>query len=190
MSHVSTTQRTRPSGHTRRSGRTNRSSHARRSGSKHAVRHQAGTHHGTFKGRARKNHAQPRHSAAAQHGRKAGKSTRQAGNGAAYRDMINKAAKAYGMDAGKMYRIAQAETGFRPRPNTTDSNARAGTPSDGLFQFTQGTFKDFAGKARKANPAAWKGVSNNWKDSEAQSLTAAWMMTHGLGKRWSTWNRT
>ena len=195
MSQVST-RHTRPSGHTRRTGRTGRSGQARRSGQtrrtgRHqAARRQAGTTHGTFRGHATRHHGQTRHSAAQTHGRRASAATRKAGDGAGYRDMINKAAKAYGMDAGKMYRVAKAESGFRPRPNTTDSNARAGTPSDGLFQFTKGTFNDFAGKARKANPAAWKGVSNNWKDSEAQSLTAAWMMTHGLGKRWSTWNRT
>lgn len=101
--------------------------------------------------------------------------------------MIAWAAAQYGAKPDGLTRIAQKESGFNTTvANTTDSNARAGTPSKGLFQFIASTFASMAPQAMAANPGAWQGVPMNWMDPKAQALTAAWAFTHGQGSHWST----
>lgn len=73
--------------------------------------------------------------------------------------------------------------------NDWDSNAAAGHPSGGPFQFIEPTFNDFAARARKANPAAWQGVPFDWRNPKAQALAASWAMANGKGSHWSTYGK-
>ena len=105
------------------------------------------------------------------------------------KDFIKKAAGAYGADAGVLEKIAQKESSFKADAvNKTDSNAQKGTPSKGMFQFIDPTFKDMAPKAKAANPQAWEGLGElNWMDWRQQALTAAWAIKNGKGSHWSTY---
>ena len=102
---------------------------------------------------------------------------------------IQQAAAAYGANPQVLSEIARRESNFNTGdiPNTTDSNARRGTPSRGMFQFIEPTFQSMAPRARAANPQAWQGVSATWTDWRAQALTTAWAITHGQGRHWSTY---
>lgn len=99
------------------------------------------------------------------------------------------AARQYGANPQIMLEIARRESGLRPvAVNNWDSNARAGTPSKGLMQFIEPTFKSFAPQAKKANPEAWKGLGPlNWLDWRQQALTAAWAVENGKGGHWATY---
>ena len=132
--------------------------------------------------------------ASARHLGALGESLGAAGKGdragsAEVQQFIQQAAAAYGADANVLSEIARRESNFNTGdiPNTTDSNARRGTPSRGMFQFIQPTFDSMAPRARAANPGAWAGVSQNWTDWRAQALTTAWAISHGQGRHWSTY---
>lgn len=105
------------------------------------------------------------------------------------RDYIKQAAAAYGADSNVLTEMARRESTFDVGAvNDWDSNARNGTPTEGLFQFRESTFDSFAARAKKANPDAWNGLgAMNWRDWRQQSLTAAWAIENGLGHHWSTY---
>ena len=102
---------------------------------------------------------------------------------------IQFAAQAYGADPKVLSEIARRESNFDTGDvaNNWDSNAKKGTPSKGMFQFIEPTFKSMMPQAKAANPGAWQGVSENWTDWKAQALTTAWAITHGKGSHWSTY---
>ncbi|MBX3172460.1 MAG: transglycosylase SLT domain-containing protein [Candidatus Eremiobacteraeota bacterium] len=102
---------------------------------------------------------------------------------------IQFAAQAYGADPKVLSEIARRESNFNTGDiaNNWDSNAKKGTPSKGMFQFIEPTFKSMMPQAKAANPQAWQGVSENWTDWKAQALTTAWAITHGKGSHWSTY---
>lgn len=101
--------------------------------------------------------------------------------------MIEFAAAAYGANPNLLKTIADRESSFDPKIfNNWDSNAKAGTPSAGLFQFIKATFTAFARQAREANKAAWRGVPMEWLNPLAQALAAAWAFTHGKAGHWTT----
>jgi hypothetical protein len=106
-----------------------------------------------------------------------------------YDQIIADAAAAYNSDPGVLYGIAKLESGFRPRMNNWDSNAKKGTPSGGLMQFIQPTYSAFSRQAKAANPGAWKGVRDHWLDDKAQALTTAWAIKNGKGSHWATYGR-
>lgn len=73
-----------------------------------------------------------------------------------------------------MYRVSRCESGWRWNAiNLTDSNARAGHPSVGLFQFIPGTFG--------GTPYRGHWIYSNFY----QSLAAAWMYARGASGAWS-----
>jgi hypothetical protein len=107
-----------------------------------------------------------------------------------YDQIFQQAASAYGSDAGLLSRIAKLESGYDPNAvNNWDSNAKAGHPSQGLFQFIPSTFSAYARQARAANPAAWRGVQMNIRDPKAQALATAWAIANGHGSAWATYDR-
>ncbi len=112
------------------------------------------------------------------------------GSGAsAFSSMISAAAAAYGAKADGLMRVAQHESGFNPTvSNDWDSNAQAGIPSKGLFQFIEPTYNSMSAQAIAANPSAWSGVANSWMNPQAQALTAAWAFANGQGSHWATAN--
>lgn len=98
------------------------------------------------------------------------------------------AAQAYGVNPQLLSEIARRESNFNTGniANNWDSNAKKGTPSKGMFQFIQPTFQSMMPQAKRANPQAWQGVSENWTDWKAQALTCAWALSSGKGSHWST----
>lgn len=102
---------------------------------------------------------------------------------------IKEAAAAYGADPEVLTKIAQKESNFQANAvNDWDSNAKKGTPSKGMFQFIEPTFKSYSAEAKKANPGAWAGLGEfNWLDWRQQALTTAWAITHGKGSAWATY---
>lgn len=108
-----------------------------------------------------------------------------------YDNFIAHAAKAYGSDDRLLRAVHQLENSGRVTfdVNNWDSNARAGTPSGGPFQFIKPTFDAFARQAREANPGAWQGVKFDWRDPRAQALAASWAFANGKGSHWSTYSR-
>lgn len=102
---------------------------------------------------------------------------------------INFAASSYGVNPKLLSEIARRESNFNTGDiaNNWDSNAKKGTPSKGMFQFIEPTFKSMMPQAKKANPQAWQGVSENWTDWKAQALTTAWAISSGKGSHWSTY---
>jgi hypothetical protein len=102
---------------------------------------------------------------------------------------IKQAASAYGADPDVLTKIAEKESGFKAGAvNDWDSNAKKGTPSKGMFQFIEPTFKSYAAEAKKANPGAWAGLGElNWMDWRQQALACAWAITHGKGSAWATY---
>ncbi len=102
---------------------------------------------------------------------------------------IQFAAQSYGADPKVLSEIARRESNFNTGDvaNNWDSNAKKGTPSKGMFQFIEPTFKSMMPQAKAANPGAWQGVSENWTDWKAQALTTAWAITHDKGSHWSTY---
>jgi len=102
---------------------------------------------------------------------------------------IKEAAAAYGADPEVLTKIAQKESNFQTNAvNDWDSNAKKGTPSKGMFQFIEPTFKSYSAEAKKANPGAWAGLGEfNWLDWRQQALTTAWAITHGKGSAWATY---
>ena len=115
-----------------------------------------------------------------------------AGQGAGKQEIdqfISFAAEAYGVNPTLLSEIARRESNFNTGeiPNNWDSNAKKGTPSKGMFQFIEPTFKSMMPQAKQANPQAWEGVSENWTDWKAQALTTAWAISAGKGSHWSTY---
>lgn len=109
------------------------------------------------------------------------------GAGGSMQAIIQRAANAYGANPAGLLAVAQAESSLNPSAvNLTDSNALAGTPSRGLFQFIESTFNSMSPQAMAANPSAWAGVNREWLDPTAQALTAAWAFTSGQGSHWTT----
>lgn len=104
------------------------------------------------------------------------------------RQFLQFAANAYGVNPGLLSEIARRESNFNTGDvaNNWDSNAKKGTPSKGMFQFIQPTFQSMMPQAKRANPGAWQGVSENWTDWKAQALTCAWALSSGKGSHWST----
>ncbi len=102
---------------------------------------------------------------------------------------IAEAAKAYGSDPQVLTEMARRESSFKTDvTNDWDSNAKKGTPSKGLFQFIEPTFKSMAPKAKAANPQAWANMGEpNFNDWRHQALTAAWAVANGQGSHWSTY---
>jgi hypothetical protein len=102
---------------------------------------------------------------------------------------IAQAAQAYGADPKVLTEMARRESNFQTGVvNDWDSNAKKGTPSKGLFQFIEPTFKSYAPKAKAANPQAWAGIGElDWNDWRQQALTAAWAVANGHGSAWSTY---
>lgn len=102
---------------------------------------------------------------------------------------IKQAAGAYGADANVLREIARRESNFKADAvNDWDSNARKGTPSKGMFQFIEPTFKSMAPKARAANPKAWENLGElNWLDWRQQALVCAWAISTGQGSHWATY---
>lgn len=101
------------------------------------------------------------------------------------------AAAAYGTNPDLLAAVNQREQGGRPGfvVNTWDSNAAAGHPSGGPFQFIEPTFNAYAKQARAANPAAWRGVPVQWRNPYAQALAASWAFANGKGSAWSTYDK-
>ena len=102
---------------------------------------------------------------------------------------IATAAAAYGTDPKVLTEIARRESNFQAGAvNNWDSNAKKGTPSKGMFQFIEPTFKSYAASAKKANPAAWEGLGElNWLDWRQQALAASWAIKNGHGSAWATY---
>lgn len=102
---------------------------------------------------------------------------------------IAQAAQTYGADPKVMTEIARRESSFKTGVvNDWDSNAKKGTPSKGLFQFIEPTFKSYAAKAKAANPSAWASLGElNWNDWRQQALAASWAVANGHGSAWSTY---
>ncbi|MFN8610374.1 MAG: transglycosylase SLT domain-containing protein [Vulcanimicrobiota bacterium] len=102
---------------------------------------------------------------------------------------IKEAAAVYGADPEVLTGIAQRESNFQPNAvNNWDSNAKKGTPSKGMFQFIETTFKAYATEAKKDKPEAWAGLGElNWLDWRQQALACAWAITHGKGSAWTTY---
>jgi hypothetical protein len=108
-----------------------------------------------------------------------------------YQQFINWAGSQYGADGGVLNNIARLESGYRPHvTNNWDSNAAAGHPSTGMFQYVPATFRSYAQQAKAANPGAWRGLGgfniNNWKQ---QALATAWAVKNGHGSAWATYDR-
>ncbi len=103
---------------------------------------------------------------------------------------IQSAASAYGADPKVLKEIARRESNFKADAvNNWDSNAKKGTPSKGMFQFIEPTFKSMAPKAKAANPKAWEGLGElNWMDWRQQALVCAWAIANGQGSHWATYN--
>lgn len=101
--------------------------------------------------------------------------------------ILEMAAGAYGANSKVLDSMTRRESSYRDVVNDWDSNAKAGTPSAGILQFIEPTYRSFSREARKANPGAWKGVADNWRDPRAQALTAAWAITNGKGGHWATY---
>jgi hypothetical protein len=107
--------------------------------------------------------------------------------GNAYRPFIDFAASQYGVNPNVLEAIAQRESGFNPNAkNNWDSNAKAGHPSEGIVQYIPSTFQSHSNAAYKANPKAWQGVNRNFRDPQAQLLSAAWGLSHNQGPAWAT----
>lgn len=107
-----------------------------------------------------------------------------------YNVFLQRAASAYGTDIGVLDKIAELESGRRAvAKNDWDSNAKAGHPSEGMFQFIPSTFEWFAPLARKANPKAWAGVPMDFRDWRAQALATSWAVANGKGSHWATYDR-
>jgi hypothetical protein len=106
-------------------------------------------------------------------------------------DFLSYAGEAYGTDDRLLRAIRQLENSGRDSfdVNRWDSNAAAGTPSGGPFQFIKPTFDAFARQARQANPGAWRGVRLDWRDPRAQALAASWAFANGKGSHWSTFSK-
>lgn len=106
-----------------------------------------------------------------------------------YQQFLDFAGGAYGTNARLLRAINQRENSGRSTfdVNNWDSNARAGTPSGGPFQFIKPTFDAFARQAKSANPRAWAGIPVDWKNPKAQALAASWAMANGKGGHWSTY---
>jgi hypothetical protein len=104
---------------------------------------------------------------------------------------IKEAAAAYGADPEVLSKIAKLESNYRADAvNDWDSNAKKGTPSKGMFQFIEPTFKSYAPKARDAKAGAWEGLGElDWMDWRQQALATAWAITNGHGKAWATYKR-
>ena len=102
---------------------------------------------------------------------------------------IAEAAGVYGSDPKVLTEMARRESNFQTGVvNDWDSNAKKGTPSKGLFQFIEPTFKSYAAQAKKAKPEAWANLGElNWNDWRQQALTASWAVANGHGKAWSTY---
>lgn len=102
---------------------------------------------------------------------------------------IAQAAAAYGTDPKVLTEIARRESNFQAGAvNNWDSNAKKGTPSKGMFQFIEPTFKSYAASAKKANPQAWEGLGElNWLDWRQQALAASWAIKNGHGSAWATY---
>lgn len=102
---------------------------------------------------------------------------------------IAEAAGVYGADPKVMTEIARRESNFQTGVvNDWDSNAKKGTPSKGLFQFIEPTFKSYAASAKKAKPEAWANLGElNWLDWRQQALAASWAVANGHGSAWSTY---
>lgn len=102
---------------------------------------------------------------------------------------IAEAAAAYGTDPKVLTEIARRESNFQAGAvNDWDSNAKKGTPSKGMFQFIEPTFKSYAASAKKANPKAWEGLGElNWLDWRQQALAASWAIKNGHGSAWATY---
>lgn len=102
---------------------------------------------------------------------------------------IAEAAKAYGADPKVLTEMARRESNFDTGAvNDWDSNAKKGTPSKGLMQFIEPTFKSMAPKAKAANPKAWEGIGEfDWNDWRQQALVAAWAVANGQGSHWATY---
>ena len=100
---------------------------------------------------------------------------------------IAEAAKAYGADPKVLTEMARRESNFDTGAvNDWDSNAQKGTPSKGLMQFIEPTFKSMAPKAKAANPKAWEGIGEfDWNDWRQQALVAAWAVANGQGSHWA-----
>ncbi len=96
---------------------------------------------------------------------------------------IKEAGAAYGADADVLTKIAEKESGFKTNAvNDWDSNAKKGTPTKGMFQFIEPTFKAYSAEAKKANPGAWAGLGEfNWLDWRQQALTSAWATYKAAG---------
>jgi len=105
------------------------------------------------------------------------------------KSFIKQAAGVYGADPEVLTGIAQRESNFQPNAvNDWDSNAKKGTPSKGMFQFIESTFKSYAAEAKKDKPEAWAGLGElNWLDWRQQALACAWAITHGKGSAWTTY---
>lgn len=104
---------------------------------------------------------------------------------------LDTAASAYGFDPEVLASVHRRENSGRLTfdVNNWDSNAAAGTPSGGPFQFIKPTFSAYARQARQANPAAWRGVPMSWRNPKAQALAASWAMANGKGSAWSTFDK-
>lgn len=107
-----------------------------------------------------------------------------------YDQILAQAGSAYGTNPALLSNIAQRESSFNPSAvNNWDSNAKAGTPSAGLFQFIRPTFDAYARHAQAANPAAWRGVKADWMNPQAQALAASWAIANGHSGAWSTFGK-
>lgn len=111
--------------------------------------------------------------------------------GRQWSNALDTAAAAYGVNPAVVRAINRREQSGTSNfvVNDWDTNAAAGTPSGGPFQFIKPTYTAFARQARQANPAAWKGVSNDWRNPYAQALAASWAFANGKGSHWSTYEK-
>ena len=79
---------------------------------------------------------------------------------------------------------AGANAGF----NTTDSNAKKGTPSFGPFQFIEPTFNRFHKAASAARPDVFARLGQrDWQNWHQQAAVAAWAFANGKARHWSTY---
>lgn len=117
----------------------------------------------------------------------------------ALKSLISKAAKASGVNLTSaeestiLKRIEQESNGNQSVVNTTDSNAKNGTPSKGLLQYIDSTFKSYAVKGHTNIDSGYDQLLAMFNDSNWYkdiSVSGGWGPTgskvHALGGLYST----
>lgn len=107
-----------------------------------------------------------------------------------YTDFINHVGAEFGVRGDLLRTIFARESsaGANAGYNTSDSNARKGTPSYGPFQFIEPTFDRFYKSAASERPDLFARLgARDWQNWHQQAAVAAWAFGHGKASHWSTY---